>query len=376
MNAGRQAIVHIGHYKTGTSFIQHQFHRHRAALLEHKVLYPLREPNHSFALSGLFKRRNPARAPSPIDRYIGEGKAALAALDAELAAADWTYLMLSAESLTGFSRAELAAVRDWLGQHVATVRIVFVIREPVAWAVSVAQEYLKTRGDVATVLSEPAAPTWRSIVARFRRTFGDASVAVLEYEALAAARERFAATFALAAGLPAGIAEPLSIAADGVNEAMSMEAALLLGRYNARVPQRVGERRNPARSGLEPAVFAGLPGARFDLPDATRRKAYEDSRADVAFVARQFGITRYSYPPSAIAPSGYTEAVSPDFLDALAARVVAINASDIAGRMLLRAQALRARGDAAAADDIVRNAANRFPHDRRLARALRVVDEG
>jgi hypothetical protein len=181
LNAAREAIVHIGHKKTGTSFIQHQFHRHRAALLEHKVLYPLREPNHSFALSGLFKRRNPARAPSPLDHYLGQGEQALAALDGELAAAKWTQLMLSGEALTGFSQRELFDLRDWLGRHVATVTIVLVVRDPVAWAVSVAQEHLKTRGDVEAVLTSPGAAKWREIAERFRRVFGADAVTVLEY---------------------------------------------------------------------------------------------------------------------------------------------------------------------------------------------------
>jgi hypothetical protein len=367
---GRQAIVHIGHKKTGTSFIQRQFHHHRAALLEHGLLYPLREPNHSFALSGLFKRHNIAKAPSPIDRYVGSKEMALAAFDAELAAADWTHLMLSAESLSGFSRPELANLRDWLGRHVETVRIVFVVRDPVDWAVSVAQQYLKTRGDVETVLDEPEAVQWRKIVTRCRQTFGKAAVTVLEYEALAGDRARFAADFALAAGLPAAVAEPLCIAGESVNEAMSMEAALMLGRYNARVPQRIGDARNPGRSGAEPRIFAGLPGARFDLPDAARRKAYAQSRDDVAFLAREFGITRYSYPASEVAPSRYTESVSTEFLDALADRIVAINASDTAARMLLQAQRLRTKGDAAGADAAVRDAAHRFPRDKRVAREL------
>jgi hypothetical protein len=367
---GRQAIVHIGHKKTGTSFIQRQFHHHRAALLEQGLLYPLREPNHSFALSGLFKRHNIAKAPSPIDRYVGSEEKALAAFDAELAAADWTHLMLSAESLSGFSRAELANLRDWLGRHVETVRIVFVVRDPVDWAVSVAQQYLKTRGDVETVLAEPEAVQWRKIITRCRQTFGKAAVTVLEYEALALDRVRFAADFALAVGLSEGVAAPLCTAGDTVNESMSMEAALMLGRYNARVPQRVGDARNPGRSGTEPRIFAGLPGARFDLPDAARRKAYAQSRDDVAFLAREFGIKRYSYPASEVGASRYSQAVSTEFLDALADRIVAINASDTGARMLLHAQRLRLKGDAAGADATVRNAAHRFPLDRRVAREL------
>ena len=375
MTKGRHAIVHIGHKKTGTSFIQHQFHHHRADLLTHGVLYPLREANHSFALSGLFRRRNLAQAPSPIDHYIAAGSAGLDALNGELAGSDWSHLVLSAESLTGFSRPTLAEVRDWLARHVESVQIIFVIRDPVAWAVSVAQQHLKTRGDVQSVLTEPDAVHWRTVIARFRQTFGAEAVTVLEYEALAAERDQFAPAFAMAAGLPGAVADQLRIAGARVNESLSMEAALMLGRYNARVPQRVGELRNPDRSGMESVNFAGLPGAKFDLPAAARLKAYENSREDVAFVEREFGITRYSYPASQIAPSRFTEAVSTEFLDALADRIVAANASDVAGRMLLQAQRLRVKKDSAGADELVRNAAHRFPRDKRVERELIRVEK-
>lgn len=375
VTTGRQAIVHIGQAKTGTSFIQHQFHGQRDALLNHGVLYPLPEANHSFALSGLFRQRNVAKAPSPLDRYVAAKQDEMEALDAELAAKDWTHLILSAESLCGFSRPELADLRDWLARHVETVRIVLVVRDPVARAVSVAQQLLKTRGDVDAVLANPNPPQWRRIVKRFRQAFGAEAVTVLEYEALATDRDRFAGAFATAIGLSDAVVELVCAPTESVNEAMSMEAALMLGRYNARVPQRIGDKRNPARSGVEPRVFAGLPGTRFDLPEAARRKAYDDSRDDVAFVELAFGITRYSYPPSEIAPSRYTQAVSTEFLDALADRLVAIDASDTASRMLLQARRLRDTGDPSGADAMLRQAAHRFPEDGRIIRALRAAEK-
>lgn len=370
MKKKRQAIVHIGHKKTGTSFIQRHLHRNRAALHEQGVLYPMREANHSFALSGLFKQHNLAKAPSPLDHYLAAGDKARRALDAELAGSDWRQLVLSAESLCGFSRRELDGLNGWLGQHVATVQIIFVIRDPVDWAVSVAQQYLKTRGDVDAVLAEPDDVQWSKIIKRFRRVFGPDAVTVLEYEELATERAHFAARFARAVGLPPSLDAVLKSAEGGANESLSMEAALMLGRYNARVPQRIDDARNPARNGFEPRVFAGLPGQRFDLPQPARLKAYAQSRDDVAFVAREFGITRYSYGPGKVAPSRYTEAVSTAYLDALTDRVMEINAASHASRMLLDAQRCTLTGDADGAAAAIRAAAHRFPGDRRVARAL------
>lgn len=374
MTRPRRAIVHIGHKKTGTSAIQRLCHRKRDALLGHGVLYPLPRANHSFAMSGLFRRGGGNGSPSAIDPYLAARDGGLRALDAELAGAEWHTLLLSAESIAGFTPEQLAGLHGWLHGHVETIGIVFVVRDPVDWAVSVAQQNLKTRGDVAAVLARPEPVRWRTIVTRMRDVFGGDAVSVLEYEALSAGRDLFAARFARAAGLPAGVADVLGVTPATANQSLSMEAALMLGRFNARAAQRVDGVRNPARSGVEPQAFAGLAGNRFDLPDATRRLAHERSRADVAFLAAEFGITRYSYPASALAPSRYTEDVSPAFLDAVADRLVALDAAATAGRMLLDAQRLGVAGDRAAALALLRTAAGRYSQDPRVARALADAD--
>ncbi|WP_085809314.1 hypothetical protein [Sphingomonas sp. TZW2008] len=369
MRAGREAVVHIGHKKTGTSFIQHHFHRAADALRALGVLYPLREANHSFALSGLFRRHTAVRAPSPLDGYVAERNAGLLAFERSLGGDDWQTLLLSAEALAGFSIAELTELRGVLVRHVDRVRIVFVIRDPVDWAVSVAQQYLRSRSDIDAVLSQPEPVRWRAIIGRMRHVFGAGAVEVLAYEELAAERDAFAARFAHAAGLPLVIAPLLRGERETVNESLSMEAALMLGRLNVRVPEAIDGARNPARSGSEAGIFAGLPGQRFDLPDNARRLAYAESRDDVAFVGRQFGITRYDYPPERLAASRYTEQVSSEFLDALADRLYAFNAEATASRLLLDSQRLRDRGETKRADALLRQAGVRFPEDRRVARA-------
>ncbi|SEJ82996.1 hypothetical protein SAMN05428950_103378 [Sphingomonas sp. OV641] len=370
MRTERRAIVHIGHKKTGTTFIQNQFHASRSDLLDAGVIYPFPEPNHSFALSGLFHQRLGERAPSPRNRYVLDREGSLSAINEELQASEWHTLVLCAESLAGFSREELSAFSKWLTEFVDATQIVFVVRDPVDWAVSVAQQHLKTRGDVERLLNEPEAPRWSNIIRRFAEVFGRGAITVLEYERLAAVRERFAARFALAAGLSPSVAALLQGGSDAVNESLSMEAALLLGRYNARVPETEGGRRNPARSGIEPKAFAGLRGEKFDLPQAARLQAYAQSRDDVAFLAREFGITRYSYSISDIPPSRFTEEVSPAFLDALADRLVGLQGQAIANRLLADAERMRNRGNEAGAAAVLRNAAAQFPTDQRVMRAL------
>lgn len=374
MKAERRAIVHIGHKKTGTTFIQNHFHASRAALLAAGVIYPFEEANHSFGLSGIFRRDHGEQAPTPRDRYASDPERARLELDAELRAADWHTMLLSGEVLTGFSRVELAALSDWLGGHVAHVQIVFVVRDPVDWAVSAAQQHLKTRGDIDTVFNRPEAAHWANIIKRYRATFGRRAVTVLEYEALAAVRESFAARFALAVGLAADIATIVQGDGVTVNESLSMEAALMLGRYNARVPEREDGRRNPARSGTESRAFAGLPGHTFDLPQAARLQAHAQSRQDVAFLAREFGITRYSYAASEVPPSRYTEEVSTEFLDALADRLVSLQADALATRLLLDRERLRRKGDRVGAATALTTAAIRFPTDERVMRAVAARD--
>lgn len=370
MTARRQAIVHIGHKKTGTTFIQNQFFAARDDLREAGVIYPFAEPNHSFALSGLFRSGLMDRAPTPRDGYAANREGARAAVDGDLRSVDWHTMVLSAEALTQFMRNELEALQAWLLEHVETIRIVFVVRDPVEWAASVAQQHLKTQGDVDALLHKPETPRWAKIITRCREVFGAQAVTVLEYEQLAAEREQFSARFALAVGLPASVANLVQGRESGANESLSMEAALMLGRFNARVPERLGGRRNPARSGLESRAFAGLRGQKFDLPQNARLVAHAQSRDDVAFVAREFGITRYSYPAEEVAPSRYTELTSPDFLSAVADRLVALQGEATAGRLLVDAERMRGDGDEAGAAAALNTAAARFPNDERVKRAL------
>ena len=377
MREGRTAIVHIGHKKTGTTAIQHQFDAHRAALLELGVFYPLDEANHSFALSALFRGRNRSLTSS----YLDDVAASRARIDAELAAAkDWSQLVFSAESVAGFSRAELTGLRDWLLTHVETVRIVFVIRDPVDWAVSVAQQHLKSRSDLDALLTTPEPVRWTQIIQRLRAVFGAEALTVLEYEQLAKVRERFAARFARAIGLPGDAAKVLLAEQPRVNESLSAEAAMLFARYNAAVPEWIDGARNPARSGVEMRAFAGLGGHRFDLPEAARRQAWAQSREDAAFVARELGITRYDYPESALTPGSYDGGLSPAFLDAVAARLVALNNEALAAQMLLVMMQARAKGDEAGAARMLAAAAERFPTDPRVvkevARAARRAKRG
>ncbi|OWK28731.1 hypothetical protein [Sphingomonas dokdonensis] len=376
MRAKRQAIVHIGHKKTGTTFIQNQFFAARHDLRDAGVIYPFAEPNHSFALSGLFRSALMDRAPTPRDAYAADREGARAAVDADLRSVDWHTMVLSAEALTQFSRNELEALQAWLLDHVETIRIVFVVRDPVEWAASVAQQHLKTNGEVEALLHKPETPRWANIITRCRDVFGAQAVTVLEYERLAAEREQFSARFALAVDLPASVADLVQGREGGANESLSMEAALMLGRFNARVPERVGGRRNPARSGMETRAFAGLPGEKFDLPQDARLLAHAQSRDDVAFVAREFGITRYSYPAADVAPSRYTEAVSPAFLSAVANRLVALQGEAMTGRLLVDAERMRGDGDEAGAAAALNTAAARFPNDERVKRAVAMQRSG
>ncbi|QNE30879.1 hypothetical protein F1C10_02100 [Sphingomonas sp. NBWT7] len=287
----------------------------------------------------------------------------------EFSGDDWQTLLLSAEALAGFSLVELRQMRSVLDRYVERIRIVFVIRDPVDWAVSVAQQYLRSRSNIEVVLSQPEPVQWRAIVGRMRHVFGAAAVEVYAYEDLSIERDAFAARFVAAAGLPRTIAPLLQGDRQSVNESLSMEAALMLGRFNVRVPEAIDGARNPARSGFEPQIFAGLPGGRFDLPDTARRLAYAQSRDDVAFVDRQYGIARYTYSPEQLAPSGYTEDVSIGFLDALADRLYTTDAEAAAGRLLLDSIHWHARGETARGDALLQQAIVRFPHNRRVARA-------
>ncbi len=372
----REAILHIGHKKTGTTAIQHAFSTNRAALLARGVLYPLDEANHSFALSGLFRGHNRAQPASGKELHVRSEDALRLRLEQELQDPSWSQLVFSAEVLAGFKAPQLTALRDWLAPQVDTIRVVFVLRDPVDWSVSVAQQHLKSHADIDALIADPEPVRWRRIVQRLRKVFGADALTLLEYEALAAVRERFVARFATAVGLPGKAAMILRDAQGQPNEALSAEAAAMLARFNARVPEEIEGKRNPARSGIETKAFTGLAGRRFDLPHAARQLAHERSREDVAFVAREFGITRYDYPASAVTPAQVAGAESQEFLDSVADRLAMLNNRAEAAQMLIAVYMARLAGRHDLADARLRNAVERFPTDDRVIAEAVARDAG
>lgn len=367
----RRAIVHIGPRKTATSTIQDGLSENRAILETAGVLYPGTRPNHSNVMAALVldnpgdSYRARVRTEDPEDALFSKVK--LKPFEREIETKDWHTLIISTEFLSDLDRDEIGRLKRWLDRYVDTVRIVYAVRDPIDWAVSVAQQMCKNMSDVDQVLNTPKHANWRRTIERYEAGFGREAMdtTLLAFEEMVADPDGPTGAFLKAMGL-AELVPSLTQGPAHRNASLSWEAAMMIMALNARRPFFVDGERNPARSGRELSSFVGIGGQKFDLSDAARRRAFEASRGDVAWLRERYGIDRYDYPIEALRPSTAPSGYSPDFMIALGDRLADITNELNVTRSLLRIERLRARGKDDEAERVRRAAQAKFPFDRRL----------
>lgn len=367
----RRAIIHIGPKKTATSAIQSRLSRNRGVLASAGILYPGVGPNQATELSAMFCSVEPdhyrARRLSEDPERSVTSAANLARFDHSIWDGDWHTLILSAESMWEWPSEDIQRLAKWLGGFVDHHEILFTLRDPVGWAVSAAQQSCKSGPDANQILCEPLLARWQETTARFEAIFGAGSARALQFEDLVGHPQGPAAAFLDAAGLQ-HVSPMLEDEGESRNESLSWEAAMMMVALNQRRPFFIDDERNAKRSGAELNAFFGLAGQRFDLPDDIRRTIYEQSRADVAWAQARFGADRYDYPVERLAPGTNPDGVSAEFLTAVGDRLADMANEVRVLRSLLKAERLQAKGDIAGAEQTLRQAAAKFPDDRRIQR--------
>ena len=369
----KRAIIHIGPKKTGTSTIQDGLSRNRAALARRGILYPGTSANHnSILLASLCD--DPSQHPRLRIRMedpelSGISEEAQAKFAAEIAETDWHTLILSAETLYELRRPEIRKLQRWLEPLVDRFDIVATARDPVDWAVSSAQQSFKSRDDLDGLLGEPEVPQWQRRIGHWEHVFGRRAVRMLCFEDLVADPDGFTAAFLKAIHLQR-MFDRLDLSVPRANESLSWEAAMMMATLNKRRPYFINEQRNIARSGRELSAFLGVAGQRFDLPDETRRRAYDETRDDVAWLGARFGIDRYDYPPDRLPASRSPAGISPEFMAQLGDRLADMANELLINRNLLIIERLRAKGRIDAAEFIRRKSLAKFPADKRFAAPL------
>lgn len=355
--------------KTGTSAIQSSLGPNRQTLAAHGILYPGRKRDHSATLLALFgeqsgdyvrvKHRTDTLDMSPMSQKR------FAAVEEELRQDNWHTLILSTELMYALKRDAVEQVKAWLDRYVNSYQLVAVMRDPVDWAVSTAQQSFKTRGDVEALLAAPRRMRLQQTFARYEEVFGAGDHQVLEFEELVADPSGPGAAFLKRVALCRAAASlpPTAVAR---NESLSWEAAMMIAELNRSRPFFVDGKRSAARSGAELSAFLGIKGQRFDLPAAVRRQTYDLSRSDVAWLRERFGIDRYDYPIEDLPPSTNPTGISPEFLTAVGHRLADLANEVRVQRVLLLTAELRTQGREREAERLLRRFRMQFPAEVRF----------
>jgi hypothetical protein len=179
-------IFHGGHYKTGTTSLQHVLRASEAGLAATGVLYPRGLPDAQFS--------DVQHADLVTDCFAGKFdrvEAYLAQIAAEAQARNCGTVLLSSELSTSFHRFP-GAFERWLeiaARHFETPRYVFVVRDVLGYARSMYRELVKSgrasfhfdvvKDELARLLCEQ-----QSSIAFFRR-WDSSRVTLLGFKALA-----------------------------------------------------------------------------------------------------------------------------------------------------------------------------------------------
>jgi len=339
----RTLVLHAGLPKTGTTTIQNAFWRARETLLRSQGLcYPSIEANHTNAVCTLFLDDPSVHITNRIAALRGElDLPALQAryrnsLEADLCGdSNWQRAIISAEGISNLSAQEIAKFRDWARTFADKIEVLFWVREPVSYMTSVVQQLLKGGQTLQELQNDPLLPNFKGKISNAISVFGRDAVRVESFEAAIAHPDGLVAAFARHVGLSPQAAAMVQSHASHDNESLSMQAALLLDALNRARPL-FGEGTQP-RTGRETAYLEAIRGDRFRLPHAFRKRVYDLTREDVAWLNATFGTDLYNTPfanqadqPTSMPPETMTSVavLVSNLLNVIEALTLTLNARD------------------------------------------------
>lgn len=264
-------FIHIGLHKTGTTSIQATLFKNRVRLRRCDINYLSINQNHSESLYPLFCA-NPHLYH--MNRAIGvdtEEKAAERnaiidkALGDELEGNTCSRFVISGEDLIRLTRTEIERFRQRLEPFATGFCIVVYVRDPYAFVNSAFQQRLRAGATYAQLLANPPRPGYRRI-RKFIEAFGRQNVDIRIFEQARFVDGDLIADFLTAVGAKGGLAKDIDVIR--ANEALSLEAALILNEVNKLHPRGADETPNPSRAADLPRRLAAVPGQRFRCPSA------------------------------------------------------------------------------------------------------------
>ena len=297
----RRLVMHGGFSKTGTTAIQSAFAASRETLLTTQgLLYPGKTENHN-ALIGTAFFTNPAdfilnRTRSNITpaRLATEARRGKQMVESQIRKRRPDTVVLSAETFGYLSVAEMARLLDWVSSLAHHVEVAMTIRNPMTYALSMAQQTLKRGRTLTEIHDNPPVSHFAEGIGRAASVFGRQNLHILVYEDLCAAPDGLLGGFVDHLALLTGQARTSFIsAARTANPSLSMPAAMLLDALNRVRPAFVNGQPGPMRTFNENRFLEQIAGPPFTLPLWVLEKIVPPSRQDLAALKLDFSIDPY-----------------------------------------------------------------------------------
>lgn len=273
-----ELTLHIGLKKTATSTLQSTLYRERQRLAAAGLLLPQTpEVHHRLArrlrAATEGARRDVAGVLQPI-------------LD-EIAATRPERVLLSSEHFVSLPAPAVEELHRLLRRALpeARIRVLAYVREPIAFATSMAQQALKNG---LLRLSDAYAEPWRFPIADWLgnhvRVFGRAEVVVRHFDPESMVGGTILGDVLAAVGLPGAL--------DGVkvprlNPSLSLEGVQVA---DALCGLRPGAVRRAKGKGRYRRPLGAIKGSRFVLPAEVQERVVRDSAADMAWLKAEFGL--------------------------------------------------------------------------------------
>lgn len=352
------AIVHIGLHKTGTTSIQRTLHKNSASLLSKTGdCYLDAGANHSPVLYSMFcdaperYRINILNGRTDADAIRQWNATERARIEAGLHNTDARRLLISGEDLSALSDDGAARLRDWMLQFASAARVVAVVRDPLEWASSNAQQLIKGGQSLEHVEQNPRSQNIKRKLETFVRVFGQENITVRHFSELRSTPDGLFVAFCDAIGVDSAWSRGVTPVTGNVS--ISWGAARIISALNKKRPPIDNGERGAGRYYGDIDIFRAIAGPRFQLPPEIRERVVKQAQSDAHFLRDTFGLDLIR--TNAAAHSGFAEdAFDNDCLASIGEAM--IDAQFNAWKKAIQANAMRAliAGDLKRAEQCLR----------------------
>lgn len=200
---------------------------------------------------------------------------------------DCTQLFLSSEYFATANTDTLQLIKDLLVARGAAsnMSVIAYVREPIAWSTSFWQQSIKSGKLRSEELRDvPWRAQYASHLGRFMDCFGKSNVTVNVFARDQLHGGSIVEDISVRLGIALGT---LDVPQHSVNASLTQEAVMVADALNGFRPRKT--RKRPDRRKYK-AALQSIPGRQFVLTDVVQDQIVADSKADRAFLDREFGV--------------------------------------------------------------------------------------